>query len=131
MKKLFFVSLLTLLFIGCGGSKVEVVDPYAKPAWISSPGMSGAKGYVGVAPQDHFYGPARQKKIAEAYALEGLSRQLGVTVTASIATVTTERGSAYVDQAAHESSNKVTATLKDSWTDKKTKELYVWMVLDN
>ena len=135
MPKYFFTLLLLVgLFLTACQNAEPVADINAKPEWVSNPAMNGKKGYVGIAPVDYFYGAAKQKEIAVHYALDGLSKQLGVEVSTLEKMQTSansqDSSSTYQSTSQHHSNNKVLAHIEATWTDPQTKELYVWMVLD-
>ena len=127
--KIFLTSIIVAIIAltGCMGSKPS---PYEKPDWVYNPGSGGA---VGIS-HKHVKGLSAQRNLSITRALSELTMQQGAEVSYSgdfsekytNDVVKTSGNSKTIINA----KNKVTAHAQQWWLDRKTQELYVWMVID-
>ena len=133
MKNFFFLSILLLALTGCV-SQPSVKDPHAKPDWILNPNKDGKRGAIGVAGRTYDQRVSTQRQLAITRALDELTLQQGVKVNLNISkseTVTNQKVSTQMDSLSdYKASSTTTAHIKDIWEDKRTGELYIWMVMD-
>lgn len=132
MFKLLTSSLLILLaFTGCIQPKANGT---AKPDWIMNPNKDGKVGAVGSAYRHH-KGFTYQRKLAVTRALDEMALQRGVKVSLNMIKkeeIKNDNVKSYVDVNSEYStnSNTITAHIEETWQDKNTKELFIWLVLD-
>ena len=133
MYKLFFISLIVSLSFSACQSKYKSI-PINKPTWINSPQKEGKVGAIGSA-MPHFKGKTAQRKLAISRALDELAQQSGVQVQSSI--IRNEKRSGKQTQSSAEvftiqnSANEtIHAHIEKTWTNPRTKEVYVWLVAD-
>lgn len=125
--KISSVIFITLLLSACGGSSAKPKNE--KPDWI----YNHSGGVVGIC-DTHMKGDAAQEQVAIDRALEKLSKQQGVEVNS--VSISTQKesgghyGSGHSSTAQIKASNKVKATIKETWRDPKTNRYYVWMVME-
>ena len=134
--RVFLLSLLIMLsFTGCKQSAAPVKEQSVLyPAWINNPNVGGVTGSVGSS-RPHFQGVAYQRKLAISRALDELALQKGVEID-----LVAKREETAKDDNVHSKSDirteqvvknsHVTAHIEATFTDPKTNELFVWMVLD-
>lgn len=133
--RVILLSLFIIFFAGCNSDVApakKAVSTY--PAWINNPNLGGVTGSVGSS-GPHFKGPAYQRKLAISRALDELAIQKGVEID-----LVAKREQTAKDDNVHSASNikteqrvknsQVTAHIEATYTDPKTNELFVWMVLD-
>lgn len=136
MRVVLLSLLIALFFAGCNSD----VTPPAKenvstcPEWINNPNLNGVTGSVGSS-GPHFKGPAYQRKLAISRALDELAMQKGVEID-----LVAKREEISSDDNVHTTSDvqteqrvkntNVTAHIEATYIDPKTKELFVWMVLN-
>ncbi len=134
MNKMFFTFLLIpLLFTACQ-NKPYLEPPIQEPGWIVQPSLDGKIGAVGSA-QEHFKGKVAQRRLAVSRALDELAQQSGVQVQNTIKRNERRDGmhtnsSAEFYTLQNSSNETVRAHIEETWTNPKTKEIYVWLVAD-
>lgn len=135
MRVLLLSLLLTVFFAGCGKNVSPTIEkPTVYPAWINNPNVGGVTGSVGSS-APHFKGPAYQRKLAISRALDELAIQKGVEIDL-VAKREQRSHNDNVDSKTdiqteqRVKNSNVTAHIEATFTDPKTKELFVWMVLD-
>lgn len=134
--RIVFLILFALLFVGCNENPVPAKQQTieARPEWITNPNLGGVIGSVGSS-GPHFKGPAYQRKLAISRALDELALQQGVEI--DLVAKREEnlvndnfRSSTDIQTEQKVQNAHVTAHIKATYTDPKTKVLYVWMVLN-
>ncbi|MEA1919967.1 MAG: hypothetical protein U9N52_09020 [Campylobacterota bacterium] len=131
MLKTFLLSLILVIFTACATRKPVVVT---KPQWISAPYIDNEIAAVGSA-HIHYKGKTAQRKLAISRALDELALQKGVKVKTFSARHDQKAGarvSAKSDIYSYQTSDNKTihAHIKDTWSDPRTDELFIWMVAD-
>jgi hypothetical protein len=133
--KVLTLALFLLLFTGCNRSVAPVQEKSViYPAWMANPNANGLRGSIGSA-YPHFKGPSYQRALAISRALDELAMEMGVTVNVDAKREERTNGdevNAKSDIHTQQSVNNsnVTAHIEATFTDPKTNELFVWMVLD-
>lgn len=133
--RVILLSLLIVFFAGCNKDAAPAKEQTTVyPAWINNPNIGGVTGSVGSS-GPHFKGPAYQRKLAISRALDELALQQGVEID-----LVAKREQTAKDDDVHSTmdiqtqqrvkNSKVTAHIEATFLDPKTKELFVWMVLD-
>lgn len=129
MKKNLLLSIIISAFLvscfssgGLGG----------KPSWVDRPSVSGKIAGIGIC-GTHVNGKNAQRNLAIKRAIDEIAAQLGVTVNnvSLVSTTGTSSGaSTSVESYSLQSvdGKVVTAVIKGTWKDPKTKEIYIWMV---
>lgn len=125
------IIILAGLCFACA-SKTPAPD-VQRPEWFFNPDLSDKPGGVGIA-GPHINGLHAQKKLAVKRALNELAKQLGVEVESTTELIS--KGSSDRAQTRQRvysvqtvKGKVVRAKLKEIWQDPRTKELFVWMVL--
>ena len=131
MKKAFSAwFLLMLAFTGCTPQPA----PNQRPAWILNPNLNNNRGAVGVAAIPFDQKISTQRKLAITRALDELSLQQGVQVQLDM-----QKSEKYANgslstsidtQSSYKANTTTTAHIEDVWEDKRSGELYIWMVID-
>ncbi|MFC2073658.1 LPP20 family lipoprotein [Campylobacterota bacterium] len=134
MQRLLFTLLVISFFFTACETKTHIEPPIQEPAWIVQPSQDGNIGAVGSA-QEHFKGKTAQRRLAISRALDELAQQSGVQVQSTIKRNEKRDGlhtnSSTEFYTIQNSSNKtVRAHIQESWTNPRTKEIYVWLVAD-
>ncbi len=130
MYKYIFSLCLTLVFIcGCS-SKTPVIEP----AWINKPNLHGKIGAVGSS-KPQFKGKTHQRRVAISRALDELAQQSGVNIDTRTARRDRRigsqgRSSTEVFTLQTSNNKTVQAHIEEIWTDPRTKEMYIWLVVD-
>jgi hypothetical protein len=132
MKKAFTTFFfLVLAFTGCVQTQPA---PNQKPAWIINPNIDNKRGAVGVAAISYDQKISTQRKLAITRALDELSLQQGVQVQLDM-----QKSEKYSNgslstsldtQSSYKANSITTAHIEDVWEDKRSGELYIWMVID-
>lgn len=134
MRVFFFLSFL-LLLIGCQEEVKPVEEKViVMPAWINNPNLSGARGAVGSC-GPHFKGPTYQRSLAISRALDELAMEMGVQVHIStkleeVANGDNVTAKSKVNAEQTVNNQSVSAHIEATFTDPRTNELFVWMVLN-
>ncbi|MDQ7068889.1 MAG: hypothetical protein Q9M40_13495 [Sulfurimonas sp.] len=130
----FLVVALSLFLVACSSPKAPK-NSSAMPSWVLQPSVSGKIGAIGVAGRTYDQSISSQRKLAIGRALDELSLQKGVQVAIRMQKkeVANNSGATYKmkDKSTYSANNKITAHIEGIWMDKSSKELYIWMVLDN
>jgi len=132
MKRAFSACFLFILaFAGCTTPQPAVNQ---KPAWILNPNINNQRGAVGVAAIPYDQKISTQRKLAITRALDELSLQQGVQVQLDM-----QKSEKYSNgslstsldsQSSYKANARTTAHIEDVWEDKRSGELYIWMVID-
>jgi len=141
MKKLLILITTSLFFItlnsGCSLLKKEKSGKSnSEPSWVLNPNKhkKAKSRVVGLGySKTHFGGLRKQRQLAIAAALDEIARQKGVKVSNTLQRMQVASGSSSASTSSMYSvqsvdGNSVTATVVESWTDPRTKDLYVLMV---
>lgn len=131
MKKLhiFMVTLICMTLVSC-----VTVQPAFKPSWIQNSSIEGKVAGIGVCGM-HVNGENAQRSLAIKRAIDEIALQLGVKVN-NVSLVGTKAvagsGGSSVESYSFQTveGKVVRATIKETWKDPKTLELYVWMVAE-
>jgi len=133
MHKLFLSTCMGLLFLTACSSTPSPNS--LKPKWLSNPNPNGKIGAIGVAARTYDQRPSTQRKLAITRALDELSLQKNVQVSYSMQkkeTSTANNSSLSMNEKGNYTTNEtISAHVEDTWLDKRTNQLYVWMLLDN
>ena len=128
------IVVLFLSFVACSPSPTPK-NPNALPSWVITPSMDGKRGAVGVSGRTFDQSISTQRKIAIKRALDELSLQTKVKVKLHMTkeeVVTNSKASLKTnDYSTYSANASITAHIEDSWMDRNSQELYIWMVLDN
>jgi hypothetical protein len=128
-------TLLLLVFVliisACSAPK-PVIN--TRPSWINSPYIDNETAAVGSA-HIHYHGKSAQRKLAISRALDELALQQGVKVVTQTVRHDQKSGanvSAKSDIYSYQTSDNKTvhAHIKEIWSDPRTDELFIWMVVD-
>lgn len=132
MKRAFYTwFFLMLALTGCTNTQPV---PNQKPAWILNPNINNQRGAVGVAAIPYDQKISTQRKLAITRALDELSLQQGVQVQLDM-----QKSEKYSNgslntslntQSSYKANATTTAHIEDVWEDKRSGELYIWMVID-
>jgi len=127
-----FILLFFVLIISACSQPKPVID--TRPAWINSPYINNEIAAVGSA-HIHYYGKSAQRKLAISRALDELALQQGVKVITHTVRHDQKAGarvSAKSDIYSYQTSDNktVNAHIKAIWTDPRTDELFIWMVIN-
>lgn len=123
---------LSFLLFGCGPA--ETINPnVARPHWFYNPCEGCQMGGIGIS-GTHIRGLQAQRELATERAINEIARQMGVKVSNFSKTVSvgnkdkvqTERETYSIQTV---DGNSVQAVIEELWTDPKTNDLYVWMVV--
>ena len=121
-----------LLFALAGCTPQPAVNE--KPTWILHPNTNGKNGAVGVAATTYDQKISTQRKLAITRALDELSLQQGVKVELNMQkSENYSNGSLRTNidtQSSYKTDTTTTAHIEDIWEDKRSGELYIWMVID-
>lgn len=134
MNRLFLILFLIPFFFTACQNKTHVEPPIQEPAWIVQPSQDGNIGAVGSA-QEHFKGKTAQRRLAISRALDELAQQSGVQVQSTIKR-NEKRDGMHTNSSAefytiqNSSNETVRAHIEETWTNPRTKEIYVWLVAD-
>ena len=109
------------------------------PVWFFTPVYDGYIGAVGIAPKQARGGFTAQKRVARMQAQKNLAKQINVLVKSEVRVETLGVDSATVQHYRQKISSLtreqvdqylIGFRVKDEWIDEKTKEYYMWMVLE-
>ncbi|MDF1878259.1 LPP20 family lipoprotein [Sulfurimonas sp. SAG-AH-194-C20] len=134
MKKVqLLIVVLFLSFTACSSSP-KLKDSNSMPSWVHNPSEQGKIGAVGVARRTYDSSLSTQRKLAIKRALDELALQANVkvkirmtkeeTVTNSKTTLKTK------DYSTYGANETISAYIKDTWMDRSSNELYIWMLMD-
>lgn len=133
MKKFLIILLVITSFISCSNTdknkKIEKSQEY--PKWVFTPKMNRYKmAGVGIS-KPSMAGTNRQREIAVTRAIDEIARQLGTKVS-SVLKMESNKRSTNIDQYSFQTvdGERVIATLQEVWYNKRTDEIYVWMVVE-
>jgi hypothetical protein len=134
MKSIFLVILIIFSFSACLDKKTVVKKEIPPPVWISKPYMNGKIGAVGSA-YPHFKGKTFQRRLAISRGLDELAQQSGVNIKSTIKTSQERQGSstktgAQIYTVQNSANETIKAHIEAVWTDKRTQELYIWLLQD-
>ncbi len=133
--KVISLLLLLLFFTGCKETSAPVkVEISQAPAWITNPNLGGVRGSVGSS-GPHFKGPSYQRSLAVSRALDELAMQMGVQVSVVALREEIAHGDNLNTKSELQTQQKVnnsnvTAHIEATYTDPRTEELFVWMILN-
>jgi len=135
MKKVqLLLVVLFLSFSACTSSSPAPRNPNVMPAWVITPSINGNRGAVGVAGRTYDQSISSQRKLAIKRALDELSLQTKVRVKLNMTkeeVVTNNSASLKTnDYSTYSANASITAHIQETWMDRASNELYVWMVLD-
>jgi hypothetical protein len=126
-------SLITLLLLltACNSQAVPAVQA---PSWILNPNQSGNSGAVGSSMQTYDQKASTQRKLAITRALDELSLQMGVEVQMKLFKQESYKNGRSNTQlevaAAYKTKANITAHIEEVYKDKRSGELFIWMVMD-
>jgi hypothetical protein len=128
------ISSLLLAFLSAGCSNAKPSAAY-QPEWIYKPNLNNVTGAVGSSKPQFKGGVTAQRRVAISRALDELAQQRGVEVANII--MRQESSSAYSAKTSTNMSSTqktkavtINAHIEEIWTDKRTKELFVWLIAD-
>ena len=133
MYKITISSLLAaFLFVGCGNIEPVVAH---EPAWIYKPNLNNVTGAVGSSKPQFKGGSTAQRRVAISRALDELAQQKGVEVANIVmrnesSSAFSARSSTNISSTQKTKAVTINAHIEEIWTDKRTKEMYVWLVAD-
>ncbi|MEK7813646.1 MAG: hypothetical protein AAB296_07780 [Candidatus Desantisbacteria bacterium] len=104
----------------------------ALPAWFYQPGVLGA---VGAAEKQEKGGYAAQKRLAIVIAQAEIAKQIEIIINTELQTEKTMVNNDYHSKLSSLSKQETqqlikNAVVKEEWTNPKTGELYVWVVIE-
>ena len=138
MKKLhLLVVFLLLSFASCAKQPQQTTQQQnfnSQPLWINNPNINGKKGAVGIAGRTYDLSVSTQRKLAISRALDELSLQTNVHVELLMNKEETTHNNTHSvntkDKSKYSANANISAHIEATWTDKSSREIYIWMVLN-
>lgn len=134
-KELLFAVMFVMLIPGCASKGLTPSDAASKPEWLWKPSADGRVGGVGIA-KEHINGADAQRMLAVSRAIDAIAVQIGVKVN-NVMLIESRSDSGGASSVMIESyslhsaeGSVVRAAVREFWSDPYTKELYVWMVVE-
>lgn len=126
-----FILASLLVLGGCSSSSPK---PNPQPDWVTHPYIANKTVAIGSA-NIHYHGKVAQRKLAISRALDEIASQQGVNVSSQVIRHDQRDGSRASGKSDiysfQTSDNKVVnAHIKDTWSNPRTDELFIWMVAD-
>jgi len=137
MKKLALIIMLIVTFLGCSSlsqknSNQNKINSNGLPNWVfdSNAGGKYKLGGVGVSKRT-IDGITKQREIAISRAIDEIAKQMGVKVSNTTLSHSTKNNSSFEQYSLQTVRGKeVKAVMKETWYNKETGEIYVWMVVE-